>query len=145
MANGMSKKGVPHLVVYTTFFYFSVAGFVLRFCVNVWFLYRPLAGVPKSTIRAYINDWNGRHWALLAGFLCGFANGFQFMGGQAAGFATADVVQAVPLVSTFWDIVLFSEYRRSSRRTYLLLASMLTMFVVALGLLLASAGHRKNN
>ncbi|KAF8768548.1 hypothetical protein HU200_007515 [Digitaria exilis] len=82
MANGMSKKGVPHLVVYTTFFYFSVAGFVLRFCVNVWFLYRPLAGVPKSTIRAYINDWNGRHWALLAGFLCGFANGFQFMGGK---------------------------------------------------------------
>ncbi|CAN6283308.1 unnamed protein product [Urochloa humidicola] len=137
------KKDVPHLVVYT-FFYFSVSGFVLGFCVNVWFLYRPLVGVPKSTIGAYINDWNGRHWALLAGLLCGFANGFQFMGGQAAGFATADVVQAVPLVSTFWDVVLFGEYRRSSWRTYLLLASMLTMFVIALAVLLASAGHRRN-
>ncbi|KAL6643091.1 hypothetical protein ACP70R_021272 [Stipagrostis hirtigluma subsp. patula] len=138
------KKGVPHLVVYTTFFYFSVSGFVFGFCVNVWFLYRPVACVPASTIGAYLKDWNGRHWALLAGFLCGFANGFQFMGGQAAGFATADVVQAVPLVSTFWDVVLFGEYRRSSRKTYLLLASMLTMFVIALAVLLASAGQRKN-
>lgn len=29
-------------------------------------------------------------------------NGFQFMAGQAAGYAAADAVQALPLVSTFW-------------------------------------------
>ncbi|TVU04220.1 hypothetical protein EJB05_50199, partial [Eragrostis curvula] len=94
------KKGVPHLVVYTAFFYFYLSGFVLAICIN-------------------------------------------FMGGQAAGFATADAVMASPLVCTFWDIVIFCEYRRSSRKTYLLLASMLTMFVIAIGVLLASAGHRK--
>jgi Ureide permease len=27
------------------------------------------------------------------------------------GFATADLVQAYPIVSTIWDIVLFGEYR----------------------------------
>ncbi|KAL6623027.1 hypothetical protein ACP70R_021459 [Stipagrostis hirtigluma subsp. patula] len=139
------KKGVPHLVVYTAFFYFSVSGVVLGVCMNVLFLYRPMAGVPGSTIRAYLNDWNGRHWAILAGVVCGLCNGFQFMGGQAAGYATADAVQALPLVSTFWDVVLFGEYRRSSRKTYILLASMLTMFVVAVAVLLASAGHRKHN
>lgn len=40
-----------------------------------------------------MNDWNGRGWALLAGLLCGFGNGLQFMGGQAAGYAAADAVQ----------------------------------------------------
>ena len=30
---------------------------------------------------------------MLAGLLCGFGNGFQFMGGQAAGYAAADAVQ----------------------------------------------------
>jgi hypothetical protein len=49
--------------------------------------------VPKSSFKAYLNDWEGRQWALLAGFLCGFGNGFQFMGGQAAGYAAADAVQ----------------------------------------------------
>ncbi|XP_062112036.1 ureide permease 1-like [Humulus lupulus] len=60
-------------------------------------------------------------WALMAGLLCRFGNGLQFMGGQAAGYAAADAVQALPLVSTFWGILLFGEYRKSSRRTYILL------------------------
>ncbi|KAH9708012.1 Ureide permease 1 [Citrus sinensis] len=70
------KKGVPHLIVYTAFFYFSVSGFVIALILNI------------------------RGWALLAGLLCGFGNGLQFMGGQAAGYAAADAVQALPLVST---------------------------------------------
>nr|CAB3489808.1 unnamed protein product [Digitaria exilis] len=139
------KKGVSRLVVYTAFFYFSVSGLALGIFVNIWFLYRPVAGVPASTIGAYLRDWNGRHWALLAGLLCGLCNGLQFMGGQAAGLATADALQAAPLVSTFWDILLFGEYRRSSRRTYILHTSMLTMFVIAVAVLLASAGHRKTS
>ncbi|CAD6267763.1 unnamed protein product [Miscanthus lutarioriparius] len=137
------RKGVPHLVVYTAFFYFSVSCFVLGACLNVWLLYHPMAGVPASTAGAYARDWNGRHWALLAGLLCGFGNGFQFMGGQAAGYAAADAVQALPLVSTFWGVILFGEYRRSSRKTFLLLFSMLSMFIIAVAVLMASAGHRK--
>jgi hypothetical protein len=52
--------------------------------------------------------------------------------------------QALPLVSTFWGIILFGEYRRSSPRTYILLGSMLFMFIVAVGVLMASSGHRKH-
>ncbi|XP_035540363.1 ureide permease 1-like isoform X4 [Juglans regia] len=101
-------------------------------------------GVPHlSSLKAYLRDWNGRGWAFLAGFLCGFGNGLQFMGGEAAGYAAADAVQALPLVSTFWAILLFGEYRKSSRRTYILLVSMLFMFIVAVGFLMASSGHRK--
>ncbi|CAL4906475.1 unnamed protein product [Urochloa decumbens] len=117
--------------------------FHARVGLNVWLLYRPMAGVPASTIGAYARDWNGRHWALLAGLLCGFGNGFQFMGGQAVGNAAADAIQALPLVSTFWGVILFGEYRRSSGKTYLLLAAMLSMFVIAVTVLMASAGHWK--
>ncbi|KAJ3675566.1 hypothetical protein LUZ60_004608 [Juncus effusus] len=138
------KKGVPHLVVYTAFFYFSISCFVIGIGLNIWFLYNPILGLPKSSFKAYLKDWNGRQWALLAGLLCGFGNGFQFMGGQAAGYAAADAVQALPLVSTFWGILLFGEYRKSSRKTYILLFCMLTMFVIAVAVLMASSGHRKN-
>ncbi|KAL5972396.1 Phospholipid metabolism protein [Asimina triloba] len=101
------KEGVPHLVVYSAFFYFSCSCFVIAIILNVWFLYRPILGLPRSSFKAYRNDWNGRRWAFLAGFLCGFGNGFQFMGGQAAGYVAADAVQALPLVSTFWGVCLF--------------------------------------
>ena len=37
-------------------------------------------------------------------------------------------MQALPLVSTIWGVVLFGEYFRSSKRTYLLLGAMLIMF-----------------
>ncbi|XP_057481094.1 ureide permease 1-like isoform X2 [Actinidia eriantha] len=138
------KDGVPHLSVYTAFFYFSVSCFVIAIVLNISFLYHPVLNLPRSSVRAYLTDWNGRGWAFLAGLLCGFGNGLQFMGGQAAGYAAADAVQALPLVSTFWGILLFGEYRRSSRRTYILLAGMLSMFIVAVGVLMASSGHRKS-
>ncbi|CAI9096461.1 OLC1v1032619C1 [Oldenlandia corymbosa var. corymbosa] len=137
------KEGVPHLSVYTAFFYFSVSCFVVALILNITFLFRPVLNTSKSSFKAYLSDWNGRGWALLAGLLCGFGNGLQFMGGQAAGYAAADAVQALPLVSTFWGILIFGEYRRSSRRTYLSLGGMLFMFIVAVGVLMASAGHRK--
>ncbi|XP_010514127.1 PREDICTED: ureide permease 1 isoform X1 [Camelina sativa] len=137
------KHGVPKLNVYTAFFYFSVSAFVIALILNIRFLYWPILGLPRSSFKAYLNDWNGRGWSFLAGFLCGFGNGLQFMGGQAAGYAAADAVQALPLVSTFWGILLFGEYRRSSRRTYTLLISMLLMFIVAIAVLMASSGHRK--
>ncbi|CAA0830006.1 Ureide permease 2 [Striga hermonthica] len=137
------RHGVAHLVVYTAFFYFSLSFFVVALLLNIWFLYRPLLNLPKSSIKAYIRDWNGRNWALLAGVVCGLGNGLQFMGGQAAGYAAADCVQALPLVSTFWGIVVLGEYRRSSKRTYVLLVSMLIMFIVAVAVLIASSGHRK--
>ncbi|XP_038891905.1 ureide permease 1-like isoform X2 [Benincasa hispida] len=136
------KEGIPHLSVYIAFFYFSTSSFVLAVVLNVILLFRPMLNIPKTSFKAYVNDWNGRGLALLAGFLCGFGNGLEFMGGQAAGYAAADSVQAFPLVSTFWGVVLFGEYRRSSRKTYVLLVSMLFMFTVAVVVLMASSGHR---
>ncbi|XP_043705076.1 ureide permease 2-like [Telopea speciosissima] len=139
------KAGVPHLVVYTAFFYFTLSWFIISIILTMSFLYYPILKVPKSSLTAYLKDCDGRLWALLAGLLCGLANCFQFMGGQAAGYATADSVQALPLVSTFWGILVFGEYRRSSKRTYVLLVSMLLMFSVAVGVLMASAANRKTS
>jgi hypothetical protein len=87
------KPGVPHLVVYTTFFYFSTAFVVCSLTVNVYLLYHPVLGIPKSSVTHYCRDREGRVIAIVAGLLCGVGNGFQFMGGQAAGYAAADAVQ----------------------------------------------------
>nr|XP_024397594.1 ureide permease 1-like isoform X3 [Physcomitrium patens] len=87
-------------------------------------------------------DREGRHIAIVAGLLCGVGNGFQFMGGQAAGYAAADAVQALPLVGTLWGVFLFKEYHGSSRKTYILLIGMLLMFLTAVVMLVASSMPR---
>lgn len=94
------KDGVPHLSVYTAFFWFSVSCFVVAVILNISFLYHPVLNLPRSSLKAYLTDWDGRGWALLAGFLCGFGNGLQFMGGQAAGYAAADAVQVYLSLNT---------------------------------------------
>ncbi|KAL0336507.1 UNVERIFIED_CONTAM: Ureide permease 1 [Sesamum radiatum] len=100
------KDGVPHLSVYTAFFYFS-------------------------------------GWALLAGLLCGFGNGLQFMGGQAAGYAAADAVQALPLVSTFWVyFCLESTEDHQEEHTYFLSACYRCLSL-QLAYSWRSSGHRK--
>lgn len=53
-------------------------------------------------------------------------------------YAAADSVQALPLVSTIWGVVLFGEYYRSSKRTYLLLGAMLIMFAAGVQALTGS-------
>jgi hypothetical protein len=48
-------------------------------------------------------------------------------------------------VSTFWGVVIFKEYYRSSHKTYILLVAMLFMFCLAVGLLAGSSGTRKTS
>ncbi len=111
------KPGVPHLVVYTAFFYFSVMAFIFGVTANLVLLYHPLLGLPKSSLKMYLNDWEGRQWALFAGLLCGLGNGFQFMGGQAAGYAAADAVQVgvsapPPLIVAFLILLHICKFER---------------------------------
>lgn len=74
---------------------------MIAIILNISFLYWPILNLPKSSFKAYLSDWKGRGWALLAGLLCGFGNGLQFMGGQAAGYAAADAVQVSSLCIVF--------------------------------------------
>ena len=76
-------EGVPHLVVYTAFFYFSAAFFFCAVLINVIFLYKPAFGIARSSLTGYVKDWRGREIALLAGGICGWGNAFQFMAGES--------------------------------------------------------------
>ena len=46
---------------------------------------RPPFGLPKSSIGAWLGDWENRHWALLAGAICSLGNITQVMGPSPQG------------------------------------------------------------
>jgi len=70
-----------------------------------------------------------RRLAVAAGLVCALGNVLQFQGGQMCGYATADLVQAFPLVSTVWDMVLFGEFRNV--KLYSMLAALLLSMYAA--------------
>lgn len=77
--------------------------------------------------------------ALCAGGLCALGNGAQFLGGSMAGFATADIVQAFPLVGTLWGYALLGEFRGAARSTRMLLFAMYVVYAIGVVLLAYSA------
>ncbi|KAK9810452.1 hypothetical protein WJX72_010917 [[Myrmecia] bisecta] len=67
----------------------------------------------------------------------------RFMGGQGVGFGIAYVLYAAPLVSTILGIVLFGEFRDSSRKAQGFLAAQVVLYAAAIGFLIAAANTRK--
>ena len=98
----------------------------------------------RQVLSAYIYQggslWD-RKLALAAGSVCAAGNLLQFKGGQELGYATADLVQAYPLISTVWDVFVFGEFRlvRIPSRLFLLLVGMYVAYLSGIFLLAASS------
>jgi hypothetical protein len=98
----------------------------------------------RQVLSAYIYQggslWD-RKLALAAGSVCAAGNLLQFKGGQELGYATADLVQAYPLISTLWDVLVFGEFRlvRIPSRLFLLLMGMYVAYLSGIFLLAASS------
>lgn len=99
--------------------------------------------IPHSTVTAYLTQscWSDRRTALLGGCLCALGNLLQFQGGKLAGFATADLVQAFPLVATVWDVAVFGEFRRATRNVVGILVSMYLAYLAGIALLACSIDY----
>jgi Ureide permease len=96
---------------------FSFAFWLASFTGNFWLLKRQHAATSMlGLLRRYLcmSSFADRWMALAAGLVCAIGNVLQFQGGQLVGYATADLVQAYPLVSTVWDVLWFGEFRSLS-------------------------------
>ncbi|DBA71715.1 TPA: hypothetical protein ACH3X2_001162 [Trebouxia sp. C0005] len=135
--------GVEPLTVYTGYFYFTVPCLFLAFPVTQFFMMYPPLGQPKSSWLAYIKDHGIlSFYGFLSGVCVSAANILQFLGGQAAGYAASDLVQANPIVATIWGIAFFKEYRKSSKAGYTCLVAMYLLYIAAVVLLAVSASTR---
>jgi hypothetical protein len=100
--------------------WFSLSFWITSIIGNVWLLKRQYfmktrrVHTVASVLRNYLCDEGllDRQLAFAAGVICALGNILQFQGGQLVGWATSDLVQAYPLVSTLWDVLLFGEFRR---------------------------------
>jgi drug/metabolite transporter (DMT)-like permease len=65
-------------------------------------------------------------------------NSLQFQGDKLAGFAAADMVQAYPLVTTVWDVILFGEFRHATKQVLIALILVYVTYLLGIVLLASS-------
>jgi glucose uptake protein GlcU len=135
----------PGLLVFYANLWFSVAFGAASIVGNLILLKAELPDVSVAEIiGTYVThaSWTDRRLALLAGLVCATGNVLQFHGGQLVGYATADLVQAYPLVSTLLDMSWFGEFQSvkwcKSRLAFLLVA-MYVAYLSGIGLLAMSS------
>lgn len=122
--------------------WFSIAFTVASFAATIPLMYSPPPqfGMQETTLAEYCREaLSERKLAIFAGLLCGSANLLQFQGGSLVGFATADLVQAFPLVSTLWDIFLFGEFRSAGGTVIFYIVAMYSMYTCGIAFLISSA------
>ena len=111
--NEHRTKRDPGLLVFYANLWFSLAFGVISVVGNLALLRLQM---PEENLYHIVwkyltqTSWVDRRVAFLAGIVCAAGNVLQFQGAQHVGYATADLVQAYPLVSTVWDILLFGEF-----------------------------------
>ena len=139
---GWASAGSARLSVPLANLWFSISFTVASFTGNIPLMYNPPHhfGIPPVTLGEYFREsLVERTMAIFAGMLCGFANLLQFQGGSLVGFATADLVQAYPLVSTVWDICLFGEFKSAKGTVLFYLGAMYVMYSCGILFLISSA------
>ena len=138
-ANG-EMKASGGLSVASANLWFSLAFTLASILWNVCLMRDPPRGVDPSTIQRYLSERliQDRAFAILAGLICAGGNVLQFQGGHLAGFATSDLVQAFPLVGTFWDVVIFREFSGAHRPIVVCLCCMYLVYVSGIILLASS-------
>ena len=138
-ANGeMTASG--GLSVASANLWFSLAFTLTSILWNVCLMRNPPRDVEPSTFQQYLSErlMQDRAVAILAGLICAGGNVLQFQGGHLAGFATSDLVQAFPLVGTFWDVVIFREFSGAHRTIVVCLCCMYLVYVSGIILLASS-------
>ena len=123
--------------------WFSIAFCSSSIIGNVYLMTHYSHIIPHSTLRLYVTQesFRQRRIALLAGLICALGNLLQFQGGKLAGFATADLVQAFPLVATVWDVLLFGEFRHATSKVLVALTGMYTAYLLGITLLASSIDY----
>jgi hypothetical protein len=139
---GWACAGSVPLSVPLANLWFSIAFTIASFAGNIPLMYNPPQPfmMHTTTFGEYFREsLADRMLAIFAGLLCGSANVLQFQAGSLVGFATADLVQAYPLVSTLWDICLFGEFKRATGSVLLYLVAMYALYSCGILLLISSA------
>jgi glucose uptake protein len=127
--------GEKHLGPYTVYFVFALGALVSNFPLNYAFMRWPLSG-SRLSIRDYFQGGAVVHiWGVLGGLIwgigtiCSFVAAYTPLVGPATSFSLGE---GNTMISAFWGVFVWNEFRGANHQVKRLLALMFTLFVLGL-------------
>jgi len=124
---------------YTAMFIFACGIFVSNFIFNTIAMKKPFEGSPVN-YRAYFQGPFKIHLVgILGGLIWGLGNAFNLIAAGKAGAAISyGLGQGATLVSAFWGVIIWKEFKEAPEGTNKYLYAMFALFLFGLGLIIAA-------
>ena len=124
-----------HLSPYTVFFMFAVGILLCTIPVNYALMRRPISGAPVALSDYWAGAGRLHLWGILGGLIWGVGTNFNFVAsyapivGPAASYALG---QGATMVSAFWGVFVWKEFRGAGPQAKRYLALMFILFIAGL-------------
>ena len=132
-----SNPAQGKMTPYTAFFIFAAGILISNIVFNTVLMRRPLEGLPLN-YAAYFNGSAKYHAVgLLGGCIWGLGNLFNLIAAGKAGPAVSyGLGQGATLVAAFWGVVIWKEFKGSSRKVDLYIIFMFILFIIGIALII---------
>jgi glucose uptake protein len=133
------SPAVGKMTPYTAMFIFACGVFVSNFVFNTIVMKKPFEGAPVSC-KEYFKGGLSIHWVgILGGLIWGLGNAFSLIAAGKAGAAISyGLGQGATLVSAFWGVFIWKEFKNAPKGTNAYLYLMFLFFLAGIGLIIAA-------
>jgi glucose uptake protein len=134
-ASPAAGKATP----YTAFFIFAVGIFISNFLFNTLVMKKPFAGEPVKYSTYFQGKMSTHLVGVLGGFIWGLGTVLSYVvSGKAGASISYALGQGAPMISAFWGLFIWKEFKGSNKTVYTLLTLMFVLFIVGLGMIVAA-------
>lgn len=122
---------------YTAMFIFSIGIFVSNFVFNTLVMRKPFEGGPVSYKEYFGGSFKIHAVGILGGLIWGLGNAFNLIAAGKAGAAISyGLGQGATLVSAFWGVMIWKEFKDAPKETNKYIYLMFLFFLLGLSLII---------
>jgi len=124
---------------YTAMFIFACGIFVSNFIFNTIAMKKPFEGSAVNYKEYFKGRFNIHLVGILGGLIWGLGNAFNLIAAGKAGAAVSyGLGQGATLVSAFWGVIIWKEFKEAPKSTNKYLYAMFALFLFGIGLIIAA-------
>jgi len=122
---------------YTAMFIFACGIFISNFFFNTFMMKKPVDGEPVKYSEYFNGNFNIHLVGVLGGLIWGLGNAFNLIAAGVAGAAISyGLGQGATLVSAFWGVFIWKEFKNAPKGTNMYLYLMFLLFLAGIGLII---------
>jgi len=133
------SPAVGKMTPYTAMFVFACGIFVSNFIFNTLVMKKPFEGTPVKYGEYFKGGLNIHLVGILGGLIWGLGNAFNLIAaGQAGAAISYGLGQGATLVSAFWGVFIWKEFKDAPKGTNNCLYLMFLLFIAGIGLIIVA-------